>query len=966
MATKKNNSRKNPQRRSSSARNKKAPQSAKKRPQTAGRKPSGASKPTNTSRPSSSSAPKRPANTKAAETAAKSTGKKDSANLILFALSALFFFLTTVEGENLWFDLHSLILGMFGQFSILWAAFFLYASVISAYKSPEISIKKRFFSMISGIVIFSTFWYIFFSSSLYHDGSSDPSYFKILSSCYTDGSHGYGSSVVPALFGGLFCIAFGVTGAKIFISIVAFVYIMALTGYKLDFIYRAWQSVSNYFKSEVNETKKLIKTQKHSDNKKINSERPTPSSKINRFELFEERNFQEEQNDTDFVPPPAEQFNYDPSRKGKSPGYIAAQASASSKPSFDINVLFEDDDEDNNSEEAFTEKLNQKLSAEIPYDEEESRKSIKAILGIDEIEDTDDEKDFFDEDDGFDLDKIFDRKKSAENKKSDYTEKADNKNLEKDNGEYLTQTDNGKSNAAAISDDPFKVMEVAKGELTEEDGNYYRYPPISLLSKPSGDDAIGVTPDLRANGELLVQTLKSFGVSTRIVNICRGPAITRYELQPSAGVKISKITNLADDIALNLAASAVRIEAPIPGKPAVGIEIPNKKVSVVKAREIIDTNEFNLAKSKLTVALGKDINGDAAFADLAKMPHLLIAGATGSGKSVCINSIIVSLLYKSSPEEVKLLMIDPKVVELGVYNGIPHLLVPVVTDPKKAAGALAWAVTEMLKRYNTFAENNVRDIFGYNEYAEQNNLKKLEQVVIIIDELADLMMVAPKEVEDSVCRLAQMARAAGMYLIIATQRPSVDIITGVIKANIPSRIAFAVSSQVDSRTILDSGGAEKLIGRGDMLFVPMGASKPKRIQGCFISDKEIEQIAEFVKSSHETEYNDEVSSEIDRQAELAIKPKKGGKSDDDGGGGFDLEDEALMQAIEFVVDAGQASTSMLQRRLRVGYARAGRLIDEMENMGIVGPHEGSKPRMVLITKAQYLEMKMRRNDNKTE
>lgn len=487
-----------------------------------------------------------------------------------------------------------------------------------------------------------------------------------------------------------------------------------------------------------------------------------------------------------------------------------------------------------------------------------------------------------------------------------------------------------------------------------ENTENYTFPPLELLTTAEDIPSNDIAAELKSNGELLVKTLNDFHISTKIVDISRGPAVTRYELQPAPGVKISKITNLSDDIAMNLAASGVRIEAPIPGKSAVGIEIPNKTVSVVKARTIIDSEKFRKADSKLTVALGKDISGSIALADIAKMPHLLIAGSTGSGKSVCINSIITSILYKSSPDEVKLLMVDPKVVELGIYNGIPHLIVPVVTDPKKAASALAWAVSEMLKRYEAFAENNVRDIRGFNKLCEKNEeLKKLPQIVIIIDELADLMMVAKKEVEDYIGRLTQMARAAGMHLIVATQRPSVDVITGVIKANIPSRIAFAVSSQVDSRTILDSSGAEKLIGRGDMLFMPVGANKPTRIQGCFVTDEEIEDVVTFIKNSSESNYDDDVAQEIETKA-LESSEEEDYGSDSDG-----LSDDPMFEkAVECVLEAGQASTSLLQRRLRLGYARAGRLIDEMETAGIVGPHEGSKPRQVIITSAQWMERKM--------
>lgn len=481
----------------------------------------------------------------------------------------------------------------------------------------------------------------------------------------------------------------------------------------------------------------------------------------------------------------------------------------------------------------------------------------------------------------------------------------------------------------------------------------YMKPPTTLLNESDGGDARSRESELKITSERLVETLKSFGVETRVVDISRGPTVTRYELQPRAGVKISKITSLADDIALNLATAGVRIEAPIPNKAAVGIEVPNKASSIVSIREMIESPAFISSKSKLTVAMGRDIGGNAVVADIAKMPHGLIAGATGSGKSVCINSFIMSILYKATPDDVKLLMIDPKVVELGVYNGIPHLLVPVVTEPRKAAGALGWAVEEMEKRYRMFADRSVRDIAGYNKFVEslegEPEVQKMPHIVIIIDELADLMMTAPHEVEDAINRIAAKARAAGMHLLIATQRPSVDVVTGVIKANIPTRIAFAVSSQVDSRTILDAAGAEKLLGRGDMLFSPVGSTKPKRLQGCFVSDEEVERIVEFVKNSGKTNYDDNIMQEIERQAAIE-KQKKTGLPED----GPD-SDPMLEEAIKVVVENGMASTSLLQRKLKLGYARAARIVDEMEERGVVGPFEGSKPRKVLITPEQLLE-----------
>ncbi len=478
----------------------------------------------------------------------------------------------------------------------------------------------------------------------------------------------------------------------------------------------------------------------------------------------------------------------------------------------------------------------------------------------------------------------------------------------------------------------------------------YEFPDIELLKQNKKGAKSAKDQDIiKNNARKLVDTLASFGVQAQILHVSRGPAITRYELQPMAGVKVSKIVNLADDIALNLAAPTVRIEAPIPGKAAIGIEIPNPDIDMVAMREVIDTEEFRNHPSKLAVALGKDISGSPVIIDLAKMPHLLIAGATGSGKSVCINSIITSIMYKANPNEVKLLLIDPKVVELSVYNGIPHLDTPVVTKAKRAAGALSWAVTEMMRRYDQFSETKVRDIKGYNAVMTEKGYPTMPQVVIIIDELADLMMVAPNEVEDSICRLAQLARAAGMHLVIATQRPSVNVITGIIKANIPSRIAFSVSSQVDSRTILDMAGAEKLLGRGDMLYHPMGSSKPKRIQGAFVSDGEVESIVKFVKQSAVAQYNNDIIEHIERESQSDAQ-----KEAQDNPGDCD---ELLTKAIDIIMELGQASTSMIQRKLSVGYARAGRIMDQMEERGIVGPSQGSKPREILITREQYLELK---------
>ncbi|MCM1164965.1 MAG: FtsK/SpoIIIE domain-containing protein [Lachnospiraceae bacterium] len=508
---------------------------------------------------------------------------------------------------------------------------------------------------------------------------------------------------------------------------------------------------------------------------------------------------------------------------------------------------------------------------------------------------------------------------------------------------------------APFGSEPFKTAE-RQVTLSE----VYTLPPMNLLNpvkKPVQQADIDV--EIRRNADKLVETLKSFGVQTTYLGASRGPSVTRYELQPAPGVKISKISNLADDVALNLAVSGVRI-APVPNKAAVGIEIPNKIKDTVFFRELVDTPDFKKSfDKKLETVLGKDISGNSVTCNITKMPHLLIAGTTGSGKSVCVNSLIMSILMKSTPDDVRLIMVDPKQVEFMMYNGIPHLLIPVVTEPKKAAGALAWAVTEMERRYTLFSENNVRNIDGYNDAAKNDDeLERMPHIVIFIDELADLMMASPKDVEDSIVRLAQKARAAGMHLVIATQKPTVQVVTGLIKGNIPSRIALLVSSNIDSRVILDASGAEKLLGNGDMLYMPVGVQKPIRLQGCYVSDDEVERVAEFITQTFRAEYDEGIMAEIERQAEIVSSNDKSSAPDNDAEDGDDRDDK-LDDAIEFVVTAGQASTSALQRHLKLGYGRAARIIDTMEKMGVVGPYEGSKPRQVLMTKQEWYERKLR-------
>ncbi len=497
--------------------------------------------------------------------------------------------------------------------------------------------------------------------------------------------------------------------------------------------------------------------------------------------------------------------------------------------------------------------------------------------------------------------------------------------------------------------------EIAQNAAVEKP--VYAFPPIDLLKKPSGSPLDG-TAEMRENTRRLNETLASFRIEAHIINVTRGPSVTRYEVELDKGVRLNKLTTVADDIALSLGASGVRIAA-VPGKiSVVGIEVPNRAVTTVSLREVIDSEEFRKAKSKSSFAVGKDIGGTCIVGNIARLPHMLIAGTTGSGKSVCMNSIIISILYKAGPEDVKLIMIDPKMVELGIYNAIPHLLIPVVTDPKKAAGSLQWAVTEMMRRYKSMSDAGVRDLESYNSIMEADEGQKLPQVVVIIDELADLMLVAAKEVEESICRIAQMGRAAGIHLVIATQRPSADVITGLMKANIPSRIAFSVASAMESRIILDTTGAEKLVGKGDMLFSPIGSGKPLRVQGCFVSDGEVEAVATYVKDNYKTSYDSDVMDEIEKKAAQTGNAKGVSSGTDDESHDSELDgDEMLPAAVDVILETGQASVSMLQRRLKLGYARAARIVDEMEEKGIVGPFQGSKPRSILVTKEQWSAMR---------
>lgn len=835
--------------------------------------------------------------------------KRQSTNLIggtiTFVLGLLLLFMALIPGENAWLFLHNTLFGLFGVGGYVLPILLCICGLIAVLRKEIVKLANKLWQALLVLILFSSAVQVIFVGQFAQGNLGD-----VLSGLWQDGVQLTGGGVFSVLLGWPLLTAFGQVGASIFLVLVGLLVLLLLTGRSLLDVINTFRQPDDEAAQQYQEAQEELREQKR-------------QLRQQQRQIRREEKLQKKRRQIDIALTEADHQRLQQQKSAedtenpmlKKPIHQAPIPKVTNNR-FDFRQV-EDISETTPPAEQKTEKksASRPASANPPAPEEEQPQDAQL---------------------------------------NELVKKAIPQPVQPDlSGDTLRETPAQKPKPDEVQD-VMEVLDVAHQEEAKP-VKAYQYPPITLLNPPQDHGNRDLSIELRGNAELLVDTLKSFGVQTRVVDISRGPTVTRYELQPSAGVKISKITGLADDIALNLASAGVRIEAPIPNKAAVGIEVPNKETEIVTMREIIDTKMFREAKSKLTVALGRDISGHEVCFDIAKMPHMLIAGATGSGKSVCINAILMSLLYKASPSEVKLLLVDPKVVELGVYNGIPHLLVPVVTDPRKAAGALGWAVTEMLNRYKLFADSSVRDIKGYNEMAAQQSLELLPEIVIIIDELADLMMAAPNEVEDAICRLAQMARAAGMHLIIATQRPSVDVITGVIKANIPSRIAFSVSSQVDSRTIIDSGGAEKLLGKGDMLFFPMGMPKPTRLQCCFVSDKEVEAVVDYIKHSGESaEYDDAILDEIDRQAEASAN-KKGKKSEEDVEGGDEV-DPLLDKAIEVVIESGQASTSYLQRRLKVGYSRAARIIDQMEQKGVIGPFEGSKPRAVLMTRAQYLEM----------
>ncbi len=851
--------------------------------------------------------------------------------LLLFALIGFLGGATSKESPNLLDHIYMFLCGIFGFAVFFTGPVAIYVAILVAMDKKNGSISKKVVQLAFSVMLVSAAVQIIFIGSV-GEGTTDV--FGAIGSLYSDGVLLKGGGIYGGLLSWLLLL-FGRIGAIVLIALIAFVFIMLISRKSLlDFLHAVGKPVKKtaatvkdkhrQHKEEMDALRRASEeqqadAQRENNIRKINELEKATSDNPNEPLGKKHRQAMDEQkrDNADFI---NEINSYN--------GIPSEQSSKSVRPSAEILPEIAPESDVHISDGRLPELPGDIDTSRIEYDGMDIGNGEKLITDIAPLPQEPPEE-------------------------VNPVEQALN--------QYAAEE---RLSAEMTAENEKELVAGADGDSITADDEQYILPPTDLLDEIlPGKAKSDIQKELDINSENIVKTLRSFGVQTKIVGTCRGPSVTRYELQPAAGVKISKITGLADDIALNLAASGIRIEAPIPGKPAVGIEVPNKTTDSVPFRELIESADIKACDSKLAAVLGKSISGDIIIADIADMPHLLVAGTTGSGKSVCVNSIILSILFRSTPDEVRFIMIDPKQVEFMSYNGIPHLLIPVVTDPKKAAGALQWAVTEMLKRYNLFADNSVRDLKGYNALADKDSeMKKLPQIVIFIDELADLMMASKNEVEDSICRLAQMARAAGMHLVIATQRPTVDVVTGLIKANIPSRIALKVGSGVDSRTILDEQGAEKLLGRGDMLFKSTSMPKPLRVQGCWISPKEIDRVVNFIKDSYILDYDNDVIREVEeRAAQVGSGDKRSGAVSDDGGD-IDVSDEKLEDAIRTVVEAGQASTSSLQRKLKLGYGRAARLIDIMEEMGIVGPSEGSKPRQVLMTREEYYERQMNKAD----
>lgn len=911
--------------------------------------------------------------------------KRRRSSIILFAIGVLLVLFTIIglisgmgrsEGDslNMLDMIYSFLCGVFGFTVFFTGPVIIYVAVLIATDKSRTSILTKILQLSGGIVILSTAIQIFFVGSV-GEGTTD--FIGAVASLYSDGTRLTGGGIIGGLPAWIL-LMFGNVGAIVIIILIAFVFVMLISRKSLmDFLGAVGKPVKKaavtakekhaQHKEEMEALRReqeQLRLQAESENKErlAQLEMNTVGSEKTTLKDRQKENIEEQKKDSDNFINELKNYNGIVSPKPDEAVQQSDEKLPDIAPESDIHTSCEklpdlpamtDKSTDSTVENADYEKQISNVNAEskdivcdtagtvdeyppLPDYPPEEVNPVEAALNS-----------FIEEANG-EQETIRQREEQFVNDVSTPVSEPVDTVVGKTIGD----------NAADEHSDEDEISE--KLYTVTIDPDNHPLPPTALLDEiMPGKAQEDIDRELETNANTIVEALRSFGVQTKCIGTCRGPSVTRYELQPAAGVKISKITGLADDIALNLASSGIRIEAPIPNKPAVGIEVPNKIRDTVPFRQLIESNEIAEKKSKLAAVLGKDISGEIVIADIAEMPHLLIAGTTGSGKSVCVNSIIMSILFRSKPEEVRFIMIDPKAVEFMAYNGIPHLLIPVVTDPKKAAGALNWAVGEMLKRYSMFSEYNVRNIHGYNSLADKDpDMKKMEQIVIFIDELADLIMASKNEVEDSICRLAQMARAAGMHLVIATQRPTVDVVTGLIKANIPSRIALKVSSGTDSRVIMDEQGAEKLLGKGDMLFKSVSMPKPTRVQGCWISDKEVERVVDFLKNKFELDYDDDVMKEVERQAELV---KGNDKSSDSVGfesGDIDVSDDKLEDAIRIVVENGQASVSTLQRKLKLGFGRAARLVDVMEEMGIVGPSQGSKPREVLMTKEQYYERQM--------
>ena len=851
-------------------------------------------------------------------TAAEISSRRQLYAIGFFALGIIFLAMTLIEGENLWQSMHYALFGLFGWCAYLIGPVFIYLAVMNTLERPTFSTAAQGYESLALIILLSGITTVF-SENMVLEGSA----FQKIGQLYTYGKELTGGGVLSAVYG-LTSIALMGRLAAVIVGLVLIVAVlMLLTGTTLIGVARntkkVGEKVKTVYTEQVEQHKAAAETRKMTriDIPLDDEPKPAPKEEEKGVKRSKEKLIGTAEPVVTKVPP------VDAPVREIRPEDKIIDIPLDGEPSVPLTTVKQDMPKPTAIKEEPINGFKAHMEIEVPKEDEiEGFRPAKEQMAEAAAKDPA-------------LEELISKA---------MVEQANAKKIEKAEMKVLAD------------EQEKKITEI----MNDLETLPYTFPPTDLLTMRDNANDDDITEELRKNADTLTNTLQSFGVSARVIDINRGPAVTRYELQPGAGVKVSKIAGLSDDLALNLAAKGVRIEAPIPGKAAVGIEVPNRNRDIVNIRELIESREFQEAKSKLTVALGKDIVGNVVLADLKEMPHLLVAGSTGSGKSVCINSMIISLMYKANPDEVKLLLIDPKVVELSVYNGIPHLLIPVVTDPRKAAGALNWAVSEMLKRYQLFADNGVRDIAGYNKLADsRDDMQRMPKVVIIIDELADLMLVASSEVEDSINRLAALARAAGMHLVVATQRPSVDVITGVIKSNIGSRIAFKTASQVDSRTIISDGSAEKLLGKGDMLFYPQ--TDMRRVQGCFVSDKEVEDVVRFVKNGGTAAYDEGILDDIEK---LAVK-EKGKKAAEDSvsdGGGFDEGDDMLDDAIECVIEMGMASTSMLQRKLKLGYARAARIIDQMEERGIVGPFEGSKPRQVLISKEQWLEKQLQSDE----